>query len=183
MPGYESGLVKSITSYVKPGDNVTIIGGGLGVTAVIAALTAQPNGHVNCYEGGIDSVASIKNTVSLNNSSNFISVHHAVVGDNIKVYGSSDNAKHLDISELPECDVLELDCEGSELGILTNMSARPRCVIVETHGSLGSETSVIRNILVSKGYQVFEAGTAEPRVEAYCVKHDIMVLVGLLKPS
>jgi hypothetical protein len=38
-------------------------------------------------------------------------------------------------AELPECDVLELNCEGSEIGILRNMTIRPRAIAVETMAS------------------------------------------------
>jgi hypothetical protein len=46
VPGYEAGLVAGLSEIVRPGDNVVIVGAGLGVTAVVAALRAGPLGTV-----------------------------------------------------------------------------------------------------------------------------------------
>ena len=45
-----------------------------------------------------------------------LTVKHAVVGEAIAVYGVRDQFSTLVVSpaELPECDILELDCEGAE---------------------------------------------------------------------
>jgi Methyltransferase FkbM domain len=85
--------------------------------------------------------------------------------------------------ELPPCDVLELDCEGSEVGILRDMLIEPRIVAVETHGFLGAPTGDVRNVLENRGYQVSDLGFAEPRLETECAKRDIRVLVGKKSPA
>ena len=47
--------------------------------------------------------------------------------------GMADDVEVIDPADLPACDVLEMDCEGSELGILKGMQIRPRVLIVELH--------------------------------------------------
>jgi hypothetical protein len=81
-------------------------------------------------------------------------------------------------SELPSCDILELDCEGAEIGILRDMTIQPRVIAVETHGFLGAPTSAARELLEARGYHVQDLGWAEPRVLNACVENDIRVLVG-----
>ena len=62
--------------------------------------------------------------------------------------------------ELPSCDVLELDCEGSEIDILRRMVITPRVIIVEIHPWLFKEPAewVVEN-LITQGYEiVFRSG-------------------------
>ena len=100
---------------------------------------------------------------------------HAVVGEAISVHGEQDDRSKLIVppAELPECDVLELDCEGSEIGILRNMTIRPRAIAVETHGLYGAPTTMVKELLENLGYAVHECGIAEPRVLEECEENDI----------
>jgi hypothetical protein len=61
-------------------------------------------------------------------------VQHAVVGEAISVYGERDghSPRILPPGELPKTDVLEVDCEGAEIGILRNMTIRPPPIAGET---------------------------------------------------
>ena len=79
-------------------------------------------------------------------------------------------------AEIPDCDVLEMDCEGAETSILSEMSIRPRVILVETHGCLGAPTSDVRDLLITIGYEVEDLGFAEPSRMAECVSGDIRVL-------
>ena len=105
---------------------------------------------------------------------------HAVVGEAIAVYGVPDQLSTLVVSpaELPECDILELDCEGAESLILRNMAIRPRVIAVETHGVYGAPTRVVKELLEKLDYAVEEWGIAEPRVSEECEANDIRILVG-----
>jgi len=179
-PDYEQALVTALKAHVKPGDRVTVVGVGSGVTCVIAALAATNTGCVNCFEGDFNGVSSLKRVARLNGVSDRINVHYAVVGEAIGVYGNAVATTIVHPTELPRCDVLELDCEGAEVGILRNMTAQPRIVAVETHGFLGAPTSVVREILESRGYSVYDSGWAEPRFQKVCIENDIRVLIGTL---
>ncbi len=58
-PGYEQALVAALRANVKGRDRVVVVGVGLGVTCVVAALAAAENGHVNCFEGDLNGVNAV----------------------------------------------------------------------------------------------------------------------------
>jgi hypothetical protein len=49
---------------------------------------------------------------------------------------------------------LELDCEGAEKEILSEMKIRPDVIIVETHPNFNSGPKIIQEILAQKGYRI-----------------------------
>lgn len=177
---YEQTLISALRSQVRLGDRVTIVGGGEGVTAVVAAKAVGETGSVVCFEGNSWGVRKIKATATRNKVSRRLTVKHAVVGEAIGVYGAPDELSTLVVppAELPECDILELDCEGAEILILRDMTIRPRVVAVETHGVYGAPTGTVKELLEKLGYAVEEWGIAEPRVSEECEANDIRILVG-----
>lgn len=164
LPLYEGPLVDAINRFVEEGDRVVEVGGGWGVGTVSAARSAGEGGHVDCYEGTISNVNCVEDTARYNNMSNRITVHHGVVGPGISLVGSKGDPSNISPSELPDSDVLILDCEGAEIEILTEMTIRPRTVIVETHGHKGAATEDVKQILEEKGYQLMNQEIAS-RVE------------------
>ncbi|MET0259298.1 MAG: FkbM family methyltransferase [Methylobacterium sp.] len=182
-PSYEGALVSGLAEHVRPGDRVVVVGGGIGVTAVNAALHAGPSGHVECFEGSARNCGFVRETAALNGVANLI-VRHAVVGSSIAVYGeASEIGTVVSPGQLPRCDVLELDCEGAELRILREMTIRPQVLLVETHGLYQSPASLVASIMESCGYTVSDRGWAEPHRPAECARNDIRVLQGFLAPS
>jgi hypothetical protein len=61
---YEQTLIDALRSQVRIGDRVTIVGGGEGVTAVVAAKAVGEKGSVVCYEGNSWNVHKIKATAA-----------------------------------------------------------------------------------------------------------------------
>jgi hypothetical protein len=177
---YEQTLVSALHSQVRIGDRVTIVGGGEGVTAVVAAKAVGQTGSVVCFEGNSWNVRKVKATAARNKMSNRLKVKHAIVGEAIAVYGVPHQLSTLVVSpaDLPECDMLQLDCEGAELLILRNMAIRPRVIAVETHGVYGAPTRMVKELLEKLEYAVEEWGLAEPRVSEECEANDIRILVG-----
>lgn len=180
-PGYESALVTGLREHVRVGDRVVVVGGGVGVTATIAALEVGSTGSVQCFEGAGEGVEKVRRTAEINGVSEWLTVHHAVVARSISVYGTEPDHAVVAPAELPECDVLELDCEGAEVDILQGMRIRPRVILVETHGYYGAPTSLISSLLQGLGYRVSDCGVAEPRGRALCEARDIHVLIGELE--
>jgi hypothetical protein len=180
IAGYEQTLIGTLQSEIRVGDKVTVVGGGEGVTAVVAAQAVGDTGSVVCFEGSGWGVRKVKGTAIRNKVSSRLTVKHAVVGEAINVYGDSGQLSTLVVApaELPESDVLELDCEGAEIAILRNMTIRPRVIAVETHGYAGAPTVVVKKLLEELGYAVEERGIAEPRLSEICETHDIRVLLG-----
>jgi hypothetical protein len=162
------------------GDRVTVVGGGEGVTAVVAAQAVGETGSVVCFEGSGWGVRKVMATGIRNKVSRRLTVKHAVVGKAIDVYGDPGQLSTLVVApaELPESDVLELDCEGAEIVILRNMTIRPRVIVVETHGFYGAPTVVVKELLEELDYTVEEWGVAEPRLSEICETNDIRVLLG-----
>lgn len=50
-PEYEGGLIDGYQQYTEQGDHVVIIGGGNGVSGVVAANNVGPGGQVTIFEG------------------------------------------------------------------------------------------------------------------------------------
>lgn len=182
IPDYEAGITRSLTQHVRPVERVVIVGGGEGVSVVVAAKMAGPTGSVVCFEGSAPYAKRVHQTAEMNRVADRVYVVHAVVGEDISVYGGAEVHASASVEpiNLPSCDVLELDCEGSEIGILTDMTIAPPTIIVETHGHLNAPTSKVRALLERRGYEVVDLGWAKPNRLDDCQKSDVRVLVGTL---
>lgn len=156
----EAALRESLSDVVNEGDTVVIVGGGYGISTVVAAKHVGQSGEVIVFEGSSDQVETVTETIELNQVTNRVEVNHAVVGDfsdfAADAYGESREAVEVDPADLPACDVLELDCEGTEREILCNMNQRPRAIIVETHGFLDVPEEEVRTNLEQINYKVIE---------------------------
>lgn len=155
-PEYEQALVNALREKIRVGDSVVIVGGGQGVSTV-ASAQCRPE-SITTIEATAERIERLQETLEHNWTPSDISVLHGVVGDEVSLKGERGSPVMVSPDELHECDVLELDCEGAELGILRNMTIRPRCIIVETHGCFGSPESAVRQELDSLGYDVVERG-------------------------
>jgi len=132
---YEYELCKKLRENLQKNDTVVVIGGGLGVTTVIAAQQVGPNGKVIVYEGAANMIEHIKHTLNINDFECEVDVRHAIVSSAKRLAGYSGNARIVSPQNIPDCDVLEMDCEGAELEILYNMEINPKKIIVETHNN------------------------------------------------
>lgn len=158
VPSYESAICNSLREQVTDGDEVVIVGGGKGVTTVVAGTRTGPRGNVTVFEGGAEQFDKVLETVKINELSDRVAVKQAVVGPDVRVYGDSCGSENISPSKLPECDVLELDCEGAEIGILREMKSSPRVIIVETHAKLGTSKEDVRSTLNKLNYTVVKEG-------------------------
>ena len=181
IPGYEDALIRGIRQYVENGDTVVIVGGGWGVSTVSAARQAGERGRVITYEGGAETVENVVDTVQLNSVDDRVSVRHAIVGQAVSLRDDGAGAKAVSPAEIPDCDVLVLDCEGAEMEILEEMEIRPRAIVVETHGMYGVTKANVRGKLVSAGYEVVESTVAEERLRDTCEENGIYVLFGIVR--
>lgn len=180
-PRYERALVEGLRRSVRPGDTVVNIGGGAGIIAIIAARLAGSSGKVICYEGSRDQHREIEANLAVNGVRN-VELHHRIVAQPVNVYGdAAQHAASIPPADLPACDVLEMDCEGSEIEILETMRIKPRTIIVETHGLFGAPTARVAALLESRGYEVTDLGSAEPDFERQCIDDDIRVLLARVR--
>ena len=159
-PNYEETLIERVKETVEPGDHVGIVGGGIGVSAVWAA---RCGGEVTVYEAAADQVNRVRETAELNDQADSITVEHALVGEDVNVWGAVEDATELHPDDLPEFDVLVIDCEGGETSILPSFSADR--VVVETHGWLGSPASEVKAQLREADYEIVDERIDLPRYE------------------
>ncbi|GAA0285754.1 FkbM family methyltransferase [Halobacterium noricense] len=152
-PHYEESLIAAMRDRIDPGDEVVIVGGGRGVSTVIAQRCAGLSGSVTVFEGAAVQVTQIKETLELNQAAAGTTVNHAIVGDPTELWNDSEDAERVPPESLPDCDILVLDCEGSEVSILEDATL-PEIVIVETHGIFDAPTDETRAILRSRGMTI-----------------------------
>ena len=154
VPDYEETQADAVRSFVETGDEVVEVGGGRGVTAVIAARQVGESGKVVCFEGSERLLPQIEEAIQLNSVEERVDVRHAVVGTAVRLRGESGSAEAVAPSRLPSCDVLELNCDGSETQILKKMEIKPQTIIVETHGAYGAPTEDTIDVLDSLDYEI-----------------------------
>jgi|GEM_PF-1776495 len=178
-PYFESGLISAIENHAQENDEIIIVGGGWGVTAVKAAEIAGEKGNVIVYEGSKKKVEDVRETLKLNGVENKVDVRHAIVGPHISLMGGGEEGENIQPSELPECDVLELDCEGSEIEILNNLHHHPRAIFVESHGMNGASSDEIKNILRDMSYSIEMEEVADKGIQDLCRRKDITSIAAL----
>lgn len=158
---YEPGIVEGLRRHVEPGDDVVIVGGGWGVSSVVAAQEAGEEGSVRTFEASPTYAEYAAETARLNEVGDRVEIETAVVGRYRSGMGPSVADRVVDPADLLECDVLELDCEGVELEVLRNMDQRPRALVVETHGHLGAPTDEVVACLEDLSYVTVSQVLAE----------------------
>lgn len=150
-PDYKQGTIDPLREYSRRDDRITVIGGGLGVSAVVAAHEGE---SVTVYEGGLELVEQVRETAELNKVADDIEVREAIVAEEHDVYGETITRTRVSPGELEPCDVLEMDCEGAEESILRGLEIEPRVVIVESHPSFGVNPATVRDLLQDRGYEI-----------------------------
>jgi hypothetical protein len=138
-PNFKRTNIELLRNNVKSGDIVTIIGGGRGITSVVAARMAGPNGKLHIYEPDEKRIPIIRETLELNDIETDYEIYNIAIGPvychgrEVRKGNEKSDVVSLPPTNLPKSDVLEMDCEGAELAILNNLSIRPRSIIVEAH--------------------------------------------------
>ncbi|PAU84940.1 hypothetical protein CK500_05380 [Halorubrum salipaludis] len=146
--------VSAHNEFTQSGDSVVVVGVGSGVSTLAAAENVGHDGDVQGYEAGADLARAAEESASLNDLADRVSIVGSPVTDTtVNTWGSVDNDPVLP-SELPEADVLELDCEGAEYKILNEIQFRPRVIIVEIHSQFGVNPSDIHTWLESNEYSL-----------------------------
>ncbi|WP_248516820.1 hypothetical protein [Salinarchaeum laminariae] len=146
-----------ISKYVHEGDSVVIVGGGYGITSVVAGQQVGKGGKVFIYEAAKEIVDDLLSTLEQNGVSKQTTVKHAVVGDAIDLKGLPGNAKSVSPSNLPSCEIAELDCEGAEVNIIPHLTRDINKIIVETHPSKGASTDKVKAILRKNDWEIIES--------------------------
>lgn len=165
---HEAAMVDLITVACEPGDHVVEVGGGTGCTAVHAARTVGVDGRITVFEGATKwaeacrrALADPRNGVEASSR-----VRETVVAEAVDVWGQA-AADCTEPSNLPACDVLVLDAEGAEVGILSGYmgaGARPRAIVAEAHPGKGAPCESVTAACQTHGYQL--AASESERADA-----------------
>lgn len=152
MDDYKAGFINAIHAHVDDGDDVTLVGGGRGVSTVHCCRAGAE--HVTVIEAADTMLPVVEETVAIESPDADVDVQQALVGEAIDVYGDASEATVLRPTDLPTADVLVMDCEGAERSILEGLNDRYETVIVETHPDLGAPTDALAGRLDELGYDI-----------------------------
>jgi hypothetical protein len=164
FPEYEAVLIGAMGEQIEQGDHVIIVGGGFGISTVHAARMAGMEGEVTTYEASDERHSLLAETIEVNDEvSATVNPVHALVGTDVGVAGSFEGAAHILPADLPDCDVLVMDCEGAELDILQTLDMEPRALVVETHGNYDASTMDCKRTLTQNGFSVIDCLKDNPK--------------------
>jgi FkbM family methyltransferase len=163
---FEGALASVHREHTCPDDEVTIVGGGFGITTVAAA---EAGARVTVYEASADRLAALRETLRLNETdTSRVTLRQAVVGTLAETEAEGkgldpDTVPTVPPADLLPCGVLELDCEGAERAVLRELrdaatdGSLPRLVAVEVHPiKLGERPGQVLDLLDSMGYEPVE---------------------------
>lgn len=140
VPQYEQPLCDAIRKNVKKNDDVVVVGGGKGVSTVLSLEHSHLEGTATVIEASERQCSDIREVLRWHGLSNRAEVRHASIGEIRNAYGTLGHPTELSAEDIPDCDVLVMDCEGAEKRILSNLDSRPRVIVTETHGCFDSPT-------------------------------------------
>jgi tRNA A58 N-methylase Trm61 len=144
-------IQQHIRRHVIEDDRVVDIGSGHGV---FAAIAARQGAFVIGYEAADKMVERAKQTAELSYVDDNVEIRHCLVAEAHNIYGKSSDTNRIQPADLPECDVLIMDCEGAEVEVLREIDIRPRVIIVESHPSFEASSHKIRKLIGDIGYDV-----------------------------
>jgi SAM-dependent methyltransferase len=130
---FEAGVYLSHLRVTKPNDKILAVGLGTGSTLIsVVKLMDSGLGFYRCIEASETQIEIARKNVELNNIEySRFEILNAVAGE-IKESWGSESLLNININDY-DFDVLELDCEGSELSIIQSLEKTPRNIIVELH--------------------------------------------------
>jgi FkbM family methyltransferase len=190
---YEPEVQKVFTSLIKPGMTVYDVGANVGFLAVLAARLVGPGGHVICFEPLAVNIEAIRHNAAINSFANISIVPEALgtedgvaeflLFDDVGWGRLSDSGAPglssgsltipvrslttaIDEHHLPSPDVIKVDIEGGEIGMLEgsrNVLSRCRPVLlIELHGTNEPVDAILRE----QKYSAYLLGESRPMAQA-----------------
>lgn len=80
IPNFKQQNINKIRENCREGDEIVIIGGGNGVSAVHSARIVGSDGGVTIYEGDEERIRDLKQTLKHNGVSDICDINHSIVG-------------------------------------------------------------------------------------------------------
>ncbi|MCF2238155.1 FkbM family methyltransferase [Halobacterium salinarum] len=163
QPSYESQYIEAIRRHVTEGQDVVLVGGGEGISTVVAANQVQRTGEVTVFEGAAEEARKSQVVVEINEVSDRTTVHHTIVSEDVSLRSAASGAEVLPSAELPSCDVLAIDADGAEISILDGIVNHPAVLIVEHHAvadtsglALEYQPDRVRDLITNLGYDIVD---------------------------
>lgn len=131
----ELGILVSHDDIYNENDVILAVGVGNGISLVHNCLKKRIDKSFIGVDGSQEQIEIAKSNARLNGVySSKYELLEGYVGNPTNIYGelNQQSKKKIDINKI-KFDVLELDCEGSELEILRDLTVLPRHIIVEMH--------------------------------------------------
>lgn len=131
----ELGIVLSHDEIYKKEDIILAVGIGNGISLIHNCKKPRFNNTFIGIEGSREQLEIAKANAKLNGIDLFkFQLIEGYAGNPNNIYGEHNqySSKMIDINQF-KFDVLELDCEGSEIEILSSLKIKPRHIIVEMH--------------------------------------------------
>lgn len=133
----ELGILFSHDDIYKKDDIILAVGVGSGISLIHNCAKERISNSFIGIDGSNEQIEIAKANARLNgiDFSKFELIA-GYAGKPTNIYGNQNqqSTNFIDINKM-KFDVLELDCEGSEIEILRDLSVRPRHIIVEMHPS------------------------------------------------
>lgn len=157
------GILLSHDDIYLEDDIILAVGVGSGISLTHNCAKPRSNNSFIGIDGSQEQIEIAKANCKLNgvDSSKFELIE-GYVGNPTHVYGEKNQQSlmMIDINKI-KFDVLELDCEGSEIEILRDISVRPRHIIVEMHPMYRYvNIEIFLEEMKSKGYKLMKIFTA-----------------------
>jgi hypothetical protein len=131
----ELGILLSHDDVYREEDIILAVGVGSGISLIHNCKKDRGPRSFIGIDGSKDQIEIAEDNARLNevDFSRFKLIE-GFVGNPTNIYGTDNQktTKNIDINQM-DFDILELDCEGSEIEILQDLTARPRHIIVEMH--------------------------------------------------
>lgn len=158
----EKAIISFHEHIYNPDDSVLIVGAGEGIS-MIYNLKRNRRKRIVVIEGSLDQINIAKKNAKVNGiKKEKYQIKHGYMGNTNGIYGLKTGFSEVkfNINDFKYIDILELDCEGSEVEILESMNIKPKYIIVELHPNLiYINFKILNKIMSDKGYYVILAKT------------------------
>lgn len=130
------------------------------MSTVVAAELVAPVGSVIVFEPSPEMINIIQQTLALNATPEVYDLRQTLIGPPLQVYTDKEIEDIDKTEELPQCDLLLLDCEGAEYEIIENLETRPQYVIIELHPDLVEHSpDAVLTAASQYGYEIIHSAT------------------------
>lgn len=130
---FEAGVYLSHLRVTNSNDKILAIGLGTGSTLILIVKILDKKGFYRCIEASLLQIDKAYENINLNEVDNSkFEIINAFAGDKSCESWGKSSMDMVDINQY-DFDVLEMDCEGSELSIIQSLKKYPNYIIIELH--------------------------------------------------